>query len=550
MRDLKGVVVGILLLTSGSATADSYDDAAAAVGRGDYAGGLPVLQALAEQGDARAQAMMGITAEYGAGGEKNLTEAVRWMNLSAAQGFAPGQADLAELYAAGEGVAQDYGEAIRLYQLAAEQGYFPAMNQLGELNYYGKGVTQDYSLALRWYTLAAQGGDADAQFRVGFMNELGQGTEQNYSEAARWYLSAAQQGNGGAEAKLGLLYDKGRGVPQDFSQSLHWYRLGAQQGGAYAAAYLGESYASGDGTRKDLLRAYMWLNFAATGLTGDIQNTVMGERDRIASTLTQPQLDAAQSMGRQCEASNYKACGIDSAAKVSPETTRRNNPSSERLARYAPAKKTPKSIELVATGSGFFVSGAGHIVTAAHVVNGCAEVRSPQGHALRPIAIDTQSDLALLSSASKPVIFAHLRGGRGARLGEPVVAVGYPLHGLLGADPIVTTGTLSSLAGLNNDRRDIQISAPVQPGNSGGPLLGENGSLVGVVEAKLDALRVAEVTGDIPENVNFAVSVSTLQSFLNANSVPYAIDDRNVTRSSADIASEASRYTVLLECWK
>src|SRR6185295_986528 len=108
------------------------------------------------------------------------------------------------------------------------------------------------------------------------------------------------------------------------------------------------------------------------------------------------------------------------------------------------------------------------------------------------------------------------RGGRGARLGESVVAVGFPLSGLLSSDPIVTTGSISALSGLNNDRRAIQISAPIQPGNSGGPLLGENGSVVGIVMAKLNALKMVQATGDIPQNVNFAISVGIVQPFLNA----------------------------------
>jgi S1-C subfamily serine protease len=112
----------------------------------------------------------------------------------------------------------------------------------------------------------------------------------------------------------------------------------------------------------------------------------------------------------------------------------------------------------------------------------------------------------------------------------------------------VTTGIISALSGLRNDRRTIQITAPVQPGNSGGPLLGENGGVVGVVVGKLNAMKVAEVIGDIPQNVNFAVSLGTLQSFLNANDVPYALDDNNATKSPADITAEASHYTVLLEC--
>jgi hypothetical protein len=169
--------------------------------------------------------------------------------------------------------------------------------------------------------------------------------------------------------------------------------------------------------------------------------------------------------------------------------------------------------------------------------------------ALQRVFIDGESDLALYIAPEKPAAYARLRGGRGARAGEPVVAVGFPLSGLLSADPIVTTGIISALAGVKNDRRRIQITAPLQPGNSGGPLLGENGSVVGVVVVEsLDALKLAEVIGDIPQNVNFAVSAGTLQSFLNARGVPYTLDDSKATKTPADIAAEATHYTVLLEC--
>ena len=112
----------------------------------------------------------------------------------------------------------------------------------------------------------------------------------------------------------------------------------------------------------------------------------------------------------------------------------------------------------------------------------------------------------------------------------------------------MTTGTISALSGLGNDCRTIQITAPVQSGNSGRPLLGDGRGLVGVVVGKLNAMKVAEVIGEIPQNVNCAVSLGTLQSFLNANGVAYVLDDSKGTKSPADIAAEASRYTVLLEC--
>jgi len=175
-------------------------------------------------------------------------------------------------------------------------------------------------------------------------------------------------------------------------------------------------------------------------------------------------------------------------------------------------------------------------------------VRSSRGGQIARLAIDEASDLALYVASEKPFFAARIMGGKGPRVGEAVVAIGFPFKGLLSSDAIVTTGTISALAGIKNDRRKIQITAPVQPGNSGGPLLGENGSVAGVVVGKLDALKMAELIGDIPQNVNFAVSLGTLQSFLNANGVPYVLDDSTGTKTSADIAADADQYTILLEC--
>jgi S1-C subfamily serine protease len=205
----------------------------------------------------------------------------------------------------------------------------------------------------------------------------------------------------------------------------------------------------------------------------------------------------------------------------------------------------------VASGSGFFVSRDGHVITNAHVVRGCTEMRSPGLSSLTVVAMDEQSDLALLQADKKSGPFVKLRGGRGDKLGESVVAVGFPLLGILGSNPIVTTGVISSLSGLGNDRRKIQISAPVQPGNSGGPVIGADGALVGVVESMLDDNLIAQITdGQIPQNVNFAVSLGTLQSFLNANGVPYVLTDGGPKKSASDISEAASGYTLVLECWK
>jgi S1-C subfamily serine protease len=129
-----------------------------------------------------------------------------------------------------------------------------------------------------------------------------------------------------------------------------------------------------------------------------------------------------------------------------------------------------------------------------------------------------------------------------------VVAIGFPYHGLLTSDFTVTTGIVSSLSGLMNDSRVLQITAPVQPGNSGGPLLDTSGQLVGVVSSKLDGIRFANVTGNIPENINFAIKIGALRDFLDNSVVSYQTAESKADLKTPEIAGNARAYTLLITC--
>jgi S1-C subfamily serine protease len=139
------------------------------------------------------------------------------------------------------------------------------------------------------------------------------------------------------------------------------------------------------------------------------------------------------------------------------------------------------------SGTGFVVSASGHVVTNNHVINGCVgdikgNLTGEAGMVLRVVSSDANNDLALLQAPSTTMFkeFARIRD-RSIRSGDSVVAIGFPFHGLLTSDFTVTTGIVSSLSGMRNDSRFLQISAPVQPGNSGGPLFDTTGQIVGVV---------------------------------------------------------------------
>jgi S1-C subfamily serine protease len=136
--------------------------------------------------------------------------------------------------------------------------------------------------------------------------------------------------------------------------------------------------------------------------------------------------------------------------------------------------------------------------------------------------------------------------------GETVVTYGFPLSGLLSSGPTLTTGDVSALAGLRDNPLHFQISAPVQPGNSGGPLLDAQAHVIGVVVSKLNAARIARMTGgDIPQNVNFAIKGSEALAFLAANGVQPALEESaGPDRRAAEIGVVANPSTVFLRCFR
>src|SRR5262245_12421590 len=203
------------------------------------------------------------------------------------------------------------------------------------------------------------------------------------------------------------------------------------------------------------------------------------------------------------------------------------------------------------TGSGFAVSRATHIVTNAHVVNACKSLRvlsGTQQSSARLLAMDTDADLAVLQSSLSMSKTLAMRSQPALRLGESVIAFGFPLTGALSQGGNLTTGNVSALAGLRDDARYLQITAPVQPGNSGGPLLDGGGDVIVVITAKLDALAIAKRTGDVPQNVNFAVKADVLETFLQAHKIPYDVAVTDAQLAVADVADVAKQASVRIEC--
>jgi S1-C subfamily serine protease len=202
----------------------------------------------------------------------------------------------------------------------------------------------------------------------------------------------------------------------------------------------------------------------------------------------------------------------------------------------------------VSSGTGFVVA-PDRVLTNQHVVDGCNRVlaRTADGRwlaATPPAQVDAALDLAVLTVPGNPGPTLPFRSGPTVRRGEDVIVYGFPLAGLLSADPKLTRGVINALAGVRNDPNNFQISAEVQPGNSGGPMLDLQGHVVGVVVSKLDNRRVQNV-----DNVNFAVKGEVAQAFLRRSGVPFrTAESRGADRSAADVGEIAHRATVQLRC--
>ena len=169
--------------------------------------------------------------------------------------------------------------------------------------------------------------------------------------------------------------------------------------------------------------------------------------------------------------------------------------------------QTPKS----RTGSAFFISESGHLATNYHVVQGADSVTlalaSGETCSARVEKTDPNNDLAILKAVNRCPATSWLRLGSYAdvRVGDEILVIGYPLTAYLGTEARVTDGIVSSNSGLRGDPTRFQISAPIQPGNSGGPIVNQRFEVVGIATEKLsDAVAVTE-TGSIPQNVNFGV---------------------------------------------
>src|ERR1043166_7093463 len=174
MRLIKACVVAVVLTTTCVAplAAGPSEDAADAYGRGDYPTALRLLRPLAEQGNADAQALLGLMYDTAQGVPQDYAEAAKWYHKAADQHSAHADYMLGLMYGVGHGVPQDYGIAVTWFRLGANQGDPRSQSALGLVYEFGRGLPQDYVQACKWYSLAVAGPERQAAFHDRFVEHL------------------------------------------------------------------------------------------------------------------------------------------------------------------------------------------------------------------------------------------------------------------------------------------------------------------------------------------------------------------------------------------
>ena len=158
----------------------------------------------------------------------------QWQAL-ARQGDSRAQYRLAQMLSEGVGVPRDDRAALRWYRKAAEQGSIVAQYELALMYSLGRGVSQDHSRAAYWYSLLAEGGHLTAQYLLAGMYEQGKGVSKDLPRALYWYRRAAEQGHWRAQVKLGEMYSRGGETDEDLVQAWTWFDLAAAKGHDTAA---------------------------------------------------------------------------------------------------------------------------------------------------------------------------------------------------------------------------------------------------------------------------------------------------------------------------
>lgn len=393
------------------------------------------------------------------------------------------------------GQQRSLAEAIFHLQRATKAGALDAYQKLHEA-YRESG---DNPAALKTLSEGAEAGDIDCRLLLGMAYGFGTlGEAVDPAKALPHYLIAAEAGNPFGKYLAGELLLSGEKVEKDVPQAVKFLKSAAI-GNVYGAQFLmAHLYEKGLGVPQDAGQAYFWANLAASLNTDD--NDYAKFRDQLAARLNAAELAKVQG---QCR-------------------TWLSRKSSE--ASQGEAASGGKG----GSGSGIIFTTDGLVLTNHHVTaaGNSYTVITSDGQEIPAtlVAQDADLDVAVLRLRTRftsklfrspPPLISSAK----SRSGEKVFTVGHPLAGLLSSEAKYNEGTISALSGMKDDVHLMQISVPIQPGNSGGPLANAKGEVVGLIVSTINGSALLRQNDIMAQNINFAIKADPIQEFLRANSI-------------------------------
>jgi TPR repeat protein len=375
---------------------------------------------------------------------------------------------LARLYRGSDvDIDKDLDKSFQLLLSAANKGYDVAQSNLGVYYVRGYGTEINYKEAYKWYLKAAKQKNKRAQYNLAEQYEDGSSyLEMNKRKAVYWYKKSSRQGLKEAQYKMAYFYIEGEVVKQDRNKAFSLNLKSALQGYDKAQYSLGIMFENGVGTVKDFERAGYWYRKAADQ-------------------------------------------GHKKAEKL--------------LAELEKDAKKPSG-----AGSGFVVSKNGYLATNNHVIDSCKKILVDGLEAI-VVDKDKDNDLAILNVNKYYDTVAPL-SYKSAELGDDIKVFGYPLSSIFSNEFIsLTKGSISSLSGFDGNQSEFRFTASTQPGNSGGPIVGKGGKVVGLVSAVLGR-EAAEYYEFLPQNVNFGIQVSLLIDMMRLKKIP--VNSKSIDKHS------------------
>lgn len=213
-----------------------------------------------------------------------------------------------------------------------------------------------------------------------------------------------------------------------------------------------------------------------------------------------------------------------------------------------------EGMHLVSTGSGFFVTEDGSVLTSRHVVDDCSGVsvipKFGEEVLATAVALDDQADLALLrTDVTPPGIAPFAEGSGSAVIGSAFVA-GYPAQGLVTVAPVLTAVEILLREEQTPRGPAIIVRGDIRRGNSGGPLIDTGGNIIGVVVAKVDSVAMYKTTGAAVRDIGFILPGDRVQRFLEAEEVPYYQNQQRPLQPEQRLLEDARAFMVQVGCWK